>query len=60
MRWIVFFVGLAGINELVWRNFSDAVWVNFKVFGILLLTIVFAMAQIGLIKRYEAPKPAVE
>jgi intracellular septation protein len=53
MRWIVFFVGLACLNEIVWRNFSDAVWVNFKFFGILLLTLAFAMAQIGLIKRYE-------
>ena len=60
MRWIVFFVALAGINELVWRNFSDVVWVNFKFFGILLLTIAFAMAQVGLIKRHEAAKPAVE
>jgi intracellular septation protein len=59
MRWIGFFVALAAINELVWRNFSDAVWVNFKLFGILLLTIAFAMAQVGLIKRHEV-KPAVE
>jgi intracellular septation protein len=57
IRWIAFFVTLAAINEFVWRNFSDAVWVNFKLFGILLLTIAFAMAQIGLIKRYEASKP---
>jgi intracellular septation protein len=56
IRWIAFFVTLAAINELVWRNFSDAVWVNFKLFGILLLTIAFAMAQVGLIKRYEASK----
>jgi intracellular septation protein len=54
IRWIMFFVVLAGINEVVWRNFSDAVWVNFKLFGILLLTIAFAMAQVGLIKRHEA------
>jgi intracellular septation protein len=59
MRWIAFFIALAGINELVWRNFSDAVWVNFKFFGILFLTIAFAMAQVGLIKRHEI-KPAVE
>jgi len=53
LRWVLFFVGLAGLNEIVWRNFSDAMWVNFKFFGILTLTLVFAMAQIGLIKRYE-------
>ena len=56
IRWIGFFIALAAINEFVWRNFSDAVWVNFKLFGILLLTIAFAMAQVGLIKRYEVSK----
>ena len=53
-RWALFFLALAALNELVWRNFSQDVWVNFKVFGILGLSLVFAMAQIGLIKRHEA------
>ena len=35
VRWALFFLVLAALNELVWRNFSEAVWVNFKVFGIL-------------------------
>ena len=54
IRWTVFFVLLAALNELVWRNFSDAIWANFKFFGILGLSLVFGVAQIGLIKRYEA------
>lgn len=54
VRWAVFFLILAALNELVWRNYSESTWVSFKVFGILPLTLVFAMAQIGLIKRYEA------
>lgn len=58
LRWMVFFVAMAVLNEVVWRNFSEATWVNFKVFGILPLTLVFAMSQIGLIKRYE-PKAEV-
>jgi intracellular septation protein len=53
-RWALFFLGLAVLNEVVWRNFSEAVWVNFKVLGILGLSLVFAMAQVGLIKRHEA------
>jgi intracellular septation protein len=53
LRWMVFFLVMAALNEIVWRNFSEANWVNFKVFGILPLTIVFAMAQVGLIKRHE-------
>jgi len=54
LRWMAFFVVMAVVNEILWRNFSEATWVNFKVFGILPLTLVFAMAQIGLIKRHEA------
>jgi intracellular septation protein len=54
VRWTLFFLAMAGLNEVVWRNFSETAWVNFKVFGILPLTLLFAMAQIGLIRRHEA------
>ena len=54
VRWVGFFLVMAVLNEIVWRNFSESAWVNFKVFGILPLTLLFAMAQVGLIKRYEA------
>lgn len=53
VRWALFFVAVAVLNEIVWRNFSEATWVNFKVFGILPLTLLFALAQINLIRRYE-------
>jgi intracellular septation protein len=56
VRWILFFLTLAGLNELVWRNFPESTWVNFKVFGILALTFVFAIAQVGLMKRYASSK----
>ena len=52
MRWILFFVFVAGLNEFVWRTFSEDTWVTFKVFGILPLTLVFALMQVGLITRY--------
>ena len=45
LRWMVFFVVMAVLNEIVWRNFSEAAWVNFKVFGLLGLTLVFALAN---------------
>jgi intracellular septation protein len=54
VRWIFFFLALAGLNEIVWRNFSDTAWGTFKAVGIISLTLIFAMAQIGLIKRHEA------
>jgi intracellular septation protein len=53
IRWTAFFLCMALANEVVWRNFSESAWVNFKVFGILPLTVAFAMAQIGLIRRYD-------
>ncbi len=53
IRWAVFFLVLAMINEVVWRSFSTDFWIGFKVWGIMPLTMVFAVAQIGLIKRYE-------
>ena len=53
LRWGCFFFVLAALNELVWRTQTDAVWINFKVFGIMPLTFVFAMAQTGLINRHQ-------
>lgn len=54
IRWAGFFFLLAIINEVVWRNFSDEFWISFKLFGIMPLTIVFAMSQMGLLKRFDA------
>jgi intracellular septation protein len=53
LRWACFFLGLALLNEVVWRHFSTDTWVSFKVFGVMPLTMIFALAQIGLLKRYE-------
>jgi intracellular septation protein len=55
LRWACFFVCLAVLNEIVWRSFSTDVWVSFKVFGIMPLTMAFAVAQIGLLRQYELP-----
>jgi intracellular septation protein len=54
-RWTVFFVAMAIVNELVWRNFSTDAWVSFKAFGFLPLTVLFAIAQVPLMQRYGAP-----
>jgi intracellular septation protein len=55
-RWALFFFAVAGLNEAVWRNVSTDVWVNFKVFGILPLTFVFALAQMPLMQRHALRK----
>jgi intracellular septation protein len=52
-RWGFFFVFLAVLNEFIWRNFSEAFWVNFKVFGMFTLTIAFAISQFRLVERYK-------
>ncbi len=52
VRWILFFAAMAIANEIVWRNFSTDFWVNYKVFGILPLTLVFAIAQTPLLQKY--------
>jgi intracellular septation protein len=56
IRWACFFVLLAVLNEIVWRNFSTDNWVAFKVFGIMPLTFLFMMAQITLITRFQVPE----
>ena len=56
-RWIVFFVVMAIVNELVWRNFSTDTWVSFKAFGFLPLTLLFTLAQMPLLQRYGVARP---
>jgi intracellular septation protein len=53
-RWACFFVVLAILNELVWRNSTTEFWISFKLLGIMPLTMLFAIAQIGLLKKHEA------
>ena len=52
LRFAIFFVAMAALNELVWRTQSTDFWVTFKVFGILGLTFVFALAQTPLMRRH--------
>ncbi len=52
LRWGLFFFFLAGLNEVVWRTVSTDAWVSFKVFGLLPLTFVFALAQTPLMQRH--------
>lgn len=52
LRWGCFFIFLAILNELVWRNFSTDFWVSFKVFGMFTLTLLFTATQLPMIERY--------
>ncbi|MFO1101308.1 MAG: septation protein A [Methylocystis sp.] len=53
IRWGLFFFALAGLNEVLRRVLTTDDWVNFKVFGILPLTLIFAVTQAPLIMRHE-------
>jgi intracellular septation protein len=55
-RWAMFFFVLAALNEIVWRTQTTDVWVSFKVFGIMPLTIAFALAQTPLLMRHEVKR----
>tara|TARA_B100001063_G_C16709774_1_gene527369 strand:- start:662 stop:1213 length:552 start_codon:yes stop_codon:yes gene_type:complete len=53
-RWTFFFLGLALLNEFIWRTQSEEFWVNFKVWGMLPITLIFTAFQIGVINKYKA------
>ena len=53
LRWVYFFFGLAILNEIVWRTQSEEFWVNFKVWGILPITIIFTAFQLSIITKFK-------
>jgi len=52
-RWIGFFLFVAVLNEIIWRTQSEVFWVNFKVWGLLPITFIFAASQFPLINKYK-------
>lgn len=56
IRWGLFFLALAAINETVWRITTTATWVSFKVWGIIPLIFLFALAQTRLVIKHQAPE----
>jgi intracellular septation protein len=60
LRWGLFFFALAVLNEIIWRTQATDMWVNFKVFGLLPLTLVFALAQAPLMTRHMIEDQARE
>ncbi len=52
-RWALFFLGMAVLNEIIWRTQSTDFWVAFKAFGAIPLTMLFAMTQMPLVKRFH-------
>ena len=55
-RIIIFFIFLAFLNELVWRYFGQDQWVNFKTFGLPILSLLFFAFQYRLFQKYLIDK----
>jgi intracellular septation protein len=51
MRWAIFFIFLALLNETIWRNFPTDFWVQFKVFGMMPISIFFTISQLPFMMR---------
>ena len=60
MRWALFFVTMAILNEIVWRTQTTDFWVAFKAFGMIPLTMGFALTQMPMIKRYHLEPVSLE
>ena len=53
IRWVLLFFSLAILNEIIWRTQTEEFWVNFKVWGMLPITIIFTAFQIPLINKHK-------
>jgi intracellular septation protein len=60
LRWAMFFVAMAVLNEVIWRTQSTDFWVAFKAFGAVPITAVFAMLQMPLINRHSVAPATAE
>ena len=56
IRWAIFFFVMAALNEIIWRNFSSDTWVNFKVWGNMPITMVFAIFQMRVVLQHPLPE----
>ena len=60
VNWTGFFIVMAVVNELVWRNTSWDFWVGFKLWGVLPATLLFAGANIPMLLRHGLMAPKLE
>jgi intracellular septation protein len=58
-RWIAFFVFLALLNEVIWRNFSTDFWVGFKLWGVVPISMAYGLAQMPYILKHQLKEAEV-
>ena len=51
-NWALFFAAMAVGNEVVWRNFSTTAWLGYKLWGVMPLTVLFALAHLPALIRH--------
>lgn len=52
VRFAIFFSSIALLNEIIWRNFPDHIWVWFKTFGLITLNLIFIFSQMRFINKH--------
>jgi intracellular septation protein len=60
LRWALWFAAMALLNEIIWRTQTTEFWVALKVFGMVPLTMIFALTQMPLVKRYHLEPASLE
>jgi intracellular septation protein len=58
--WVLFFFGMGILNIGIAYNFSENIWFNFKLFGSIGLTLLFAVAQAFYLARHVKEDPIAE
>jgi intracellular septation protein len=64
LRYALYFLAMAALNEVVWRTQTDATWVNFHVWGQWVCVLLFSLSQIPFMMKYmkaiQAPPPPTD
>lgn len=58
LRFGLFYLCLAALNEAVWRTQPDTVWVLFRFPGLMILTVLFAVSQAPTMMKHALPESA--
>ena len=58
LRFGGFCIGMALLNELIWRNFSENAWVNFHTFGAIALPLIFSLSQMPFLLKHQTKPDA--
>ncbi len=57
LSWAIFFLTVGFVNIYVAFNYATETWVNFKLFGLMGLTLVFVLLQAVYLARYTEQDP---